>query len=135
MMTNTNRLASFKLYLTFGAIFRVAALSLIVVIFSISTAGQAQALTKQQVRMKYHLMLLSNYYPEYQCLEQIIQLESSWTYPSKRTGSHYGLAQMRSQWYGSLSWRQQLNYFRKYVNHRYTDGCNALQFHKRHGWF
>ena len=135
MMTNTNRLASLKLYLTHGAIFRVAVLSLIVVTLSISTAGQAQALTNQQVRMKYHLMLLSNDYPEYQCLETIIQLESSWTYPSKRTGSHYGLAQMRSEWYGSLSWRKQLNYFRKYVNHRYTDGCDALQFHKRHGWF
>ena len=135
MMTNTNRLASLKLYLTHGAIFRVAALSLIVVILSISTAGQAQALTNLQVQMKYHLMLISKDYPEYQCLDEIIYKESSWTYPSKSNGSHHGLAQMRSEWYGSLSWQQQLNYFKKYVNHRYGDGCKALQFHKRNGWF
>ena len=135
MMTNTNRLASFKLYLTHGAIFRVAAFSLIVVILSISTAGQAQALTNLQVQMKYHLMLISNDYPEYQCLDEIIYKESSWTYPSKSTGSHHGLAQMRSEWYRSLSWQQQLNYFKKYVNHRYGDGCKALDFHKRMNWF
>ena len=135
MMTNTNRLASLKLYLTHGAIFRVAVLSLIVVILSISIASQAEALTKQQVRMKYHLMLISNNYPEYQCLDQLIQKESSWIYPSKSNGSHHGLAQMRSEWYRSLSWRQQLNYFKKYVNHRYGDGCKALEHHKIHNWF
>ena len=135
MMTNTNRLASLKLYLTHGAIFRVAVLSLIVVFLSISTAGQAQALTKQQVQMKYHLMLLSNDYPEYQCLDQIIYKESSWIYPSKSNGSHHGLAQMRSEWYRSLGWRQQLNYFKKYVNHRYGDGCKALKHHQIHNWF
>ena len=135
MMTNTNRLASLKLYLTHGAIFRVAVLSLIVVILSISTASQAEALTKQQVRMKYHLMLISNDYPEYQCLDQIIQKESSWICPSKSNGSHHGLAQMRSEWYRSLSWRQQLNYFKKYVNHRYGDGCKALEHHRIHNWF
>ena len=135
MMINTNRLTSLKLYLTHGAIFRVAVLSLIVVILSISTPGQAQALTKQQVQMKYHLMLLSNDYPEYQCLDQIIYKESSWIYPSKSNGSHHGLAQMRSEWYRSLGWRQQLNYFKKYVNHRYGDGCKALEHHKIHNWF
>ena len=134
MMTNTNRLASLKLYLTHGAIFRVAVLSLIVVFLSINTAGQAQALTKQQVQMKYHLMLLSNDYPEYQCLETIIQLESSWTYPSKRTGSHYGLAQMRSVWYSKLSPRRQIDEAIKYYEYRYGSICKALDHSMSRGW-
>jgi hypothetical protein len=70
---------------------------------------------------------------EFQCYNWLIIKESSWN-PSARNGSHYGLGQMRSRWYGSLSPKKQINEHIKYIRHRYSDACNALKHFELKGW-
>jgi hypothetical protein len=70
---------------------------------------------------------------EFQCYNWLIYKESRWN-PSARNGSHYGLGQMRSRWYGTLSPKKQINVHIKYIRHRYADACNALQHFETKGW-
>ena len=70
---------------------------------------------------------------EFQCYNWLIIKESSWNYKA-RNGSHYGLGQMRSKWYGTLSPKKQIDQHIKYIRHRYDDACNALQHFETKGW-
>jgi hypothetical protein len=70
---------------------------------------------------------------EFQCYNWLIHKESRWN-PSARNGSHYGLGQMRSKWYGTLSPKKQIDQHIKYIRHRYDDACNALQHFETKGW-
>ena len=70
---------------------------------------------------------------EFQCYNWLIHKESSWNYKA-RNGSHRGLGQMRSEWYGTLSPRKQIDVHIKYIRHRYSDACNALQHFETKGW-
>ena len=70
---------------------------------------------------------------EFQCYNWLIIKESSWN-PKARNGSHRGLGQMRSEWYGTLSPKKQINVHIKYIRHRYADACNALKHFELKGW-
>jgi hypothetical protein len=70
---------------------------------------------------------------EFQCYNWLIHKESRWNYKA-RNGSHYGLGQMRSKWYGTLSPKKQIKVHLKYIKHRYDDACNALQHFETKGW-
>jgi hypothetical protein len=70
---------------------------------------------------------------EFQCYNWLIIKESSWN-PKARNGSHRGLGQMRSEWYGTLSPKKQINVHIKYIRHRYSDACNALKHFELKGW-
>ncbi len=70
---------------------------------------------------------------EFQCYNWLIHKESRWNYKA-RNGSHYGLGQMRSKWYGTLSPKKQIDQHIKYIRHRYDDACNALQHFETKGW-
>jgi hypothetical protein len=70
---------------------------------------------------------------EFQCYNWLIHKESRWD-PFARNGSHYGLGQMRSKWYGTLSPKKQIDQHIKYIRHRYADACNALQHFETKGW-
>jgi hypothetical protein len=71
---------------------------------------------------------------EFQCYNWLIHHESRWSHTA-RNGSHYGLGQMRSAWYGTLSPMKQIDVHLKYIAHRY-DGkpCKALAHWERKGW-
>ncbi len=71
---------------------------------------------------------------QFQCYNWLIHHESRWSYTA-RNGSHYGLGQMRSAWYGTLSPMKQIDVHLKYIAHRY-DGkpCKALAHWERKGW-
>ncbi len=71
---------------------------------------------------------------EYKCALELYTKESNWR-PEAKNGSHYGLGQMRSKWYGTLNPYKQVNAHIKYINHRY-DGCacKAYQHWKDKGW-
>jgi hypothetical protein len=71
---------------------------------------------------------------EFKCFETIIHKESSWNYKA-RNGSHYGLGQMRSKYYQSRDPFTQIDLTLKYINKRYVTICNALDFHKRKGYY
>ena len=71
---------------------------------------------------------------QYKCFNTIIHMESRWSYKA-RNGSHYGLGQMRSRWYGSLNPYQQIDVSLRYIAKRYGSSCNALAYHHKHGWY
>jgi hypothetical protein len=50
-------------------------------------------------------------------------------------GSHYGLGQMRSQWYRNLDPYSQIDETIRYTRNRYGSMCNAWAFHERKGWY
>ena len=70
---------------------------------------------------------------EFQCYNWLIFKESSWN-PKARNGSHRGLGQMRSEWYGTLSPKKQIDVHIKYIRHRYKDACDALHHLEARGW-
>jgi len=73
---------------------------------------------------------------EFECFVELIHRESSWRYWA-RNGSHTGLGQMRSEWYGKQSPRKQIDLTLRYITKRY-DGliCDgALKHQKKFGWY
>lgn len=71
---------------------------------------------------------------QYKCFNAIITKESRWSYTA-RNGSHYGLGQMRSRWYGRLDAYRQIDTSLAYIAKRYGSSCNALAYHHKHGWY
>jgi len=70
---------------------------------------------------------------EFQCYNWLIHKESRWN-PKARNKSHWGLGQMRSEWYGTLSPKKQIDAHIKYIRHRYKDACDALHHLETRGW-
>jgi hypothetical protein len=71
---------------------------------------------------------------QFQCYNWLIHHESRWNYKAVN-GSHTGLGQMRSKWYGTLNPFKQIDAHLKYINHRYNgDTCKALSHWERKGW-
>lgn len=71
---------------------------------------------------------------QYHCFVKIIHKESRWN-PNAKNGSHYGLGQMRSQWYRNLDPYRQIDQTIKYITNRYNTPCKAWAFHERKGWY
>jgi len=68
------------------------------------------------------------------CLE-IIRLESNGNYRAKN-GSHYGLVQGRSEYLKNATPVQQIDWFVKYLDHKYQGSCViALKHHRAKGWY
>ena len=71
---------------------------------------------------------------QFECYNWLIHHESRWNYKA-RNGSHYGLGQMRSKWYGTLSPIKQIDAHLDYIKHRYQgDACKAYAHWERMGW-
>lgn len=73
-------------------------------------------------------------YKEFKCMDSIIMSESRYNYLA-RNGSHYGIGQMRSKHYQSKDPFTQIDLTIAYSLKRYKSLCNALTFHKRHGYY
>jgi hypothetical protein len=71
---------------------------------------------------------------QFNCFAKIIHKESRWN-PKARNGSHFGLGQMRSQWYRNLDPYRQIDQTLKYITNRYQTSCKAWAFHERKGWY
>ena len=71
---------------------------------------------------------------QYLCFVKIITKESRWN-PKAVNGSHYGLGQMRSQWYRNLDPYRQIDETIRYTRNRYGSMCKAWAFHERKGWY
>lgn len=88
--------------------------------------------SKADMNLKlYAYNLLS--WKEFECFNWLIYKESKWDYKAVN-GSHYGLGQMRSTWYKTLSPKKQIKATIKYISHRYGDSCTALDHLERTGW-
>ena len=71
---------------------------------------------------------------QFECYNWLIHHESRWNYKA-RNGSHYGLGQMRSKWYGTLNPYKQIDAHLDYIKHRYNgDVCKAYKHWERKGW-
>jgi len=97
------------------------------------------ATTIKATAKPYHVMNVKLYaynklnWTEFQCYNWLIFEESRWDYRAKN-GSHYGLGQMRSKWYGTLNPYEQIDAHLIYVKHRYGTACKAYQHWKDKGW-
>ena len=70
---------------------------------------------------------------EFQCYNWLIFEESRWDYRAKN-GSHYGLGQMKSKWYGTLNPYEQIDAHLIYVKHRYGTACKAYDHWEKYRW-
>jgi hypothetical protein len=92
-----------------------------------------QAATQaDQYRLYAHSRIID--WKQFNCFAKIIHKESRWN-PKARNGSHFGLGQMRSQWYRNLDPYRQIDQTIKYITIRYNTPCKAWAFHERKGWF
>lgn len=71
---------------------------------------------------------------QYECFQKIIHKESRWN-PKAHNGSHYGLGQMKSQWYRNLDPYRQIDESIRYITKRYKSMCNAWAFHVKKGFY
>jgi hypothetical protein len=92
-----------------------------------------QAATQaDQYRLYAHSRIID--WKQFNCFVKIITKESRWD-PKARNGSHFGLGQMRSQWYRNLDPYRQIDQTIRYITNRYTSPCKAWAFHERKGWY
>ena len=72
---------------------------------------------------------------QYKCYLWLINKESHGR-PDARNGSHYGLWQVRNEKIGTSSPNTQINYMKKYMEHRYNGKCRlAKAHHMKHNWW
>jgi len=98
-----------------------------------STTASARA-TQLQDGAKLHARQVVQDRTEFTCLRQILYKESRWN-PYARNGSHYGIGQMRSKWYGTLGANAQIDESVRYILKRYNTICRAWEFHQRKGYY
>jgi hypothetical protein len=92
-----------------------------------------QAATQaDQYRLYAHSRIID--WQQFNCFAKIIHKESRWD-PKARNGSHFGLGQMRSQWYRNLDPYRQIDQTIKYITNRYITPCKAWAFHERKGYY
>jgi hypothetical protein len=96
-----------------------------------STAYAANTNT-DHLKLYAHSRLIS--FEQFLCFNKIITKESNWRVNAKN-GSHFGLGQMRSQWYRNLDGYRQIDQTIKYIGNRYSTPCKAWAFHQRNNWF
>ena len=104
---------------------------LLIAPFGANTA-QAASYSVDHLKLYAHSRILD--YKEFQCFNKIITKESRWSYTA-RNGSHYGLGQMRSEYYRDLDPFRQIDHSLRYITKRYNSNCNALAFHNRKGYY
>ena len=112
--------------------------TLIVVLSSVlfapfgANTAQAASYSVNHLKLYAHSRILD--YKEFQCFNKIITKESRWSYKA-RNGSHYGLGQMRSEYYRDLDPYRQIDHTLRYITKRYKTNCNALAFHNAKGYY
>jgi len=89
---------------------------------------------KQYVTYKeYALHLLDYDYKQMKCLGKLYGKESAWN-PKARNGSHYGIPQGRSVWLRDQDGYAQVRWGLSYIEHRYSNPCNAYDHWKAKNW-
>jgi hypothetical protein len=97
-----------------------------------ASSASAANYSIDHLRLYAHSRILN--WQEFQCFSRILHLESRWNYKSKN-GSHYGLGQMRSEYYRDLDPYRQIDHTIRYITKRYQTNCNALAFHLKKGYY
>jgi len=117
------------------------ALGRAIVILALAMTVSVAGTTKTNANQKpFHVMNIKLYaynklsWSQFECYNWLIHYESRWNYKAKN-GSHYGLGQMRSKWYGTLDPLRQVDVHLEYIKHRYNGKpCLALKHWENKGW-
>jgi len=78
-------------------------------------------------------------YDQFDCYNYLVIKESNWNYKA-RSGSHYGLGQIKNKMVLKQTPRQQILFHMKYIGHRYgyvnaePNACKAAEHFDKHGW-
>ena len=92
----------------------------------------AEAMTEiDNLKLYAHSRIIN--YKQFQCFNKLITAESSWRIDAK-SGSHFGLGQMKNTKYRDLDGYRQIDWSIRYQRTRYGSHCNALAFFKKNGW-
>jgi hypothetical protein len=102
------------------------------ILLSINTSG-AYAYKNHSMNLKLYAHNELRDYKQFDCYNRLIYKESRWDYKA-RNHSHYGLGQMRSTWYGTLSPRKQIRVHLRYIEVRYSTPCKAERHFNKVGW-
>jgi hypothetical protein len=97
-----------------------------------SNTAHAASSNTDSLRLYAHSRLVN--FEQFLCFNKIITKESNWRVHAKN-GSHFGLGQMRSQWYRNLDGFRQIDQTIKYITKRYKTPCKAWAFHQRNNWY
>jgi hypothetical protein len=126
-----------------GSALRGRALGRAIVILALAMTQSVAVTQISNANQKpFHVMNIKLYaynklsWDQFQCYNWLIFHESRWNYKA-RNGSHYGLGQMRSKWYGTLNPMEQIDVHLDYLKHRYKGddfACKALTHWERKGW-
>ncbi len=82
---------------------------------------------------EYALHLLHYDYKQYVCIAKLYGKESAWD-PSARNGSHYGIPQGNSEWLKDQDGYTQVRWGLAYIEHRYSNPCNAYDHWRKYNW-
>ena len=110
----------------------IVLLLLILLQMVIPMSSYAAAYSVDQLRVYAHSRIVS--FNEFLCFDSIIIKESHYNYLA-HNGKAYGIGQMQSKYYQSRDPYTQIDLTIKYVHTRYKTMCDALTFHKRHGYY
>lgn len=123
-----------------GSALRGRALGRAIVILALVMTQSFAATEKAYSQKPVNVMNIKLYaynklnWEQFECYNWLIHYESRWNYKA-RNGSHYGLGQMRSKWYGTLNPMRQIDVHLAYLEHRYKgDACRALRHWETKGW-
>jgi len=105
---------------------------LILIQMAIPMPSYAAGISIDALRLYAHSRLTD--FTEFMCFDSIIISESHYNYLA-RNGNHYGIGQMESKTYQSRDPYTQIDLTIRYVRTRYKTMCNALTFHKKHGYY
>ena len=97
-----------------------------------ANTAHAATTNADSLRLYAHSRLVN--FEQFLCFNKIITKESNWRVNAKN-GSHFGIGQMRSQWYRDLDGFRQVDQTIKYIHKRYQTPCKAWAFHQRNNWF
>jgi hypothetical protein len=70
---------------------------------------------------------------QYRCLESLYERESNWN-PAAKSGSHYGIPQMRNIKVKTLDPYTQIDWGIRYIKGRYGTPCKAWTFFQKNNY-
>lgn len=111
-----------------GALFALAAS----VTIGVLPAAAHQHKTTDHYKLYLHSKIVN--YKQFQCAVEVAHRESRWNWRAVN-GSHYGLFQMRNNKVQYMNPYTQIDWWLRYVQHRYKGTpCLSLDHLKRKGW-
>ena len=103
-----------------------------ILILTLSSTYQAKAVSQTDLLKLYaHSRLVSM--EQFSCFSALITKESNWRVDAK-SGTHYGLGQMKNETYRRLDGFNQIDWSIRYITKRYGSMCNSWRFFKSNGY-